>query len=102
MPSAPQVASDTRLTLSPAVVSTSIPDEAVVLDPTSDRYFSLAGVGSRIWELLQAGPTTPGRIAAVISDEYDAEAATVDHDVRVLIDDLIRQGLVVAAGASGA
>ena len=101
MPSVPQVANDARLTLPPAVVSTSIPDEAVVLDPASDRYFSLAGVGSRVWELLQAGPTTPGHIAAVILDEYDADAATVDRDVRLLIDDLIAQGLVVVADAPG-
>ena len=102
MPTVPQVASDTRLTLSPALVSTSIPDEAVVLDPASDRYFSLAGVGSRVWALLQAGPTTPGHIAAVISDEYEVDAATVERDVRLLIDDLIAQGLVVAAGDAGA
>lgn len=102
MSSVPHVTRDARLTLSPAVVSTAIPDEAVVLDPASDRYFSLAGVGSRVWALLQAGPTTPGQIAAVISDEYEADAATVERDVRLLIDDLIVQGLVVASDAAGA
>jgi hypothetical protein len=57
----------------------------VLLDPDNGEYYALDEVGSRIWELCD-----------------DAPAETVEADVLELVEDLIREKLVVeAAEAAG-
>lgn len=90
---------DAVLSLAPTVVSTTIPGETVVLDPRADRYFSLAGVANRVWELLQS-PTTASAIVGTIVDEYEVEAATCERDVRAFLDDLRDRELLVVTKAA--
>ncbi len=88
-----ELAYDARLSTSEASVSTGIPGEVVILDPTSGRYYSLDGVGARVWELL-SGSTNLATLLEAIQSEYHVDAATCERDVRALLDDLIAQGLV--------
>jgi hypothetical protein len=85
-----------RLSLAADVVSTAIPGETVILDPRGDRYFSLDGVGPRVWELLQAS-TTVADVVYQISDEYDVEPDVCERDVRALLGDLVDRGLVLVS-----
>jgi hypothetical protein len=94
MPGRHHIASHGKLSSAPNAVSTSIPSETVVLDPVSDKYFSLEGVGPRIWELLQQ-TTTLAQIVETILSEYEVDEATCERDVRALVEELVESGLVL-------
>lgn len=85
-----------RLTRSTDVVSTAIPGETVILDPTGDKYFSLDDVGSRVWELLETS-TTIDEVVIRLVDEYDVEREACERDVRALLGDLVDRGLVLVS-----
>jgi len=99
MPTPAAIPSDARLSLTRSVVSTSIPGETVILDPTADRYFSLEGVGNDVWEMLQRG-TTVASIVATIEATYDVDPATCERDVRALLGNLTERGLLIVEGAT--
>jgi len=98
MPTSHDIPLDTPLHVSSAAVSTAIPGETVILDPTSGRYFGLDGVGARVWEMLQS-PTTLGSMIATITSEYDVDAVTCERDLRTLLGQLDEKGLVVVGDA---
>lgn len=93
MPPRPDIAADARIVIASAAVSTSIPGETVILDPVTDQYFSLEGVGPRVWDLLQE-PTTIAAIVRTLTDEYDVDAATCQSDLKEVLADLAAHGLL--------
>ncbi len=96
MSSRSPIAADAQLTQAPSVISTSMPGETVIMDAAADQYFSLDGIGPRVWELLEV-PATLASIVATILEEYDADAPTCERDVAALLDDLLERGLVVVS-----
>ena len=98
MPTSPDIGLDTTLRTSTDAVSTAIPGETVILDPTSGRYFSLDGVGTRVWEMLEQSTSLRTMVAAITS-EYDVDAATCEHDLRALLEQLEAKELVVVGEA---
>jgi hypothetical protein len=99
MPTSHDLALDTPLSVSKAAVSTAIPGETVILDPTSGRYFGLDGVGARVWEMLQQ-PTNLAHMIAAITAEYAVDAETCERDLRGLLSELQARGLVIAGDAA--
>jgi len=90
-----QIARDTAVQLCPEVLFKVLDDEAVLLDPGSGQYFGLNEVGCRIWQLIPAH----GRLGAIcdrLVEEYDVAADRAWHDLRILIAELMRRGLVRA------
>ena len=73
-----------------------VADEAVILDVETAAYFSLAGAGLRMWELLGEGKTVEV-IARTLSAEYDAEDAELEDDCSELIGKLKKEGLIERA-----
>ena len=100
MPTSHDIDLDTTLRVSSSAVSTAIPDETVILDPTSGRYFGLDGVGARAWEMLQHSTSLRSLVAAITS-EYDVDAATCEHGLRDLLAELDTKGLVVVGDPKG-
>ena len=100
MPTSHDIALDTTLRVSATAVSTAVPGETVILDPTSGRYFGLDGVGSRVWDMLQT-PTSLRSMVAAITSEYDVDAATCERDLRALLVELDAKGLVVVGDPEG-
>jgi hypothetical protein len=98
MTTSPDIALDTPLRISSSAVSTAIPGETVILDPTSGRYFGLDGVGARVWEMLHS-PTTLRSMVVAITSEYDVDAETCERDLRALLEQLDAKGLVVVGDA---
>jgi coenzyme PQQ synthesis protein D (PqqD) len=82
--------------LSPDVVFRDLEGEAVILDLTSGRYFGLNAVGTRIWMLLEAG-TPIEQIVRTVAEEYAADAAQIDRDVKALVEDLLSRRLIIRA-----
>jgi hypothetical protein len=76
-----------RLTPAKHVVSTMHGTRTVLLDSRSGHYYGLDEVGSRIWNLAQAG-FAPASIAAKLAQEYDAPAEKLQQDVQSFISHL--------------
>ena len=97
-------ADDLKARFSPArhVVATTEGEERVLLDAKRERYYTLNGVGSRVWELLTVGATVPA-IVETVRREYevpDGEAGDqVEQDVTKLIGELFAAELVTAVPA---
>ncbi len=65
----------------------SIGDETIVLNLPSSRYFTITGVGTRLFELL-AEDTSLDELVATIVDEYDVDSATARRDIEAFLDRL--------------
>lgn len=57
--------------ISSEVISQEVNGETVLLDLEGESYFGLNEVGTRIWQLIQAGQSV-GKILATLLDKYDA------------------------------
>jgi hypothetical protein len=84
---------DTLIHAVPGQVSTEMDDEAVILHVASGRYYSLAGVGNRIWKLLET-PRTLADLVAQVTEEYDVEHDRCTSDVEALVRGFLDKGLV--------
>ena len=65
----------------------------VLLNMDDGRYFALDGVGGRVWDLCD-GSRTLSEIAAILAEEYEAPAETIERDLAELINDLTNEELV--------
>jgi coenzyme PQQ synthesis protein D (PqqD) len=77
----------------PNQVSSSLGDEAVILELTQGVYYGLNEVGARIWELLQQ-PRRVGEIRDLILDEYEVAPQTATRDLLALLAELAERGLI--------
>lgn len=69
----------------------------ILLNPHSGQYYTLEEVGGRVWDLSD-GTRSVAEMVAIISQEYDAPAETIEVDVLELLTDLADERLVVEAG----
>lgn len=84
---------------SPEQVSSDLAGETVLLSMTSARYYGFAGVGGRIWELLQ----TPARVAdlcVTIQGEYDVTPAQCEADTLGFLRALATRSLIEVRGGA--
>ena len=65
----------------------------VLLNMDDGRYFALDGVGGRVWDLCD-GSRTLSEIAAILAEEYEAPAETIERDLAELMNDLTNEELV--------
>jgi hypothetical protein len=89
---------DMRVVVSPEVMLQDLGGEAVLLDLKSESYFGLDAVGTRIWHLVEKDGHLEV-VHATLLDEYDVDAARLEHDLKELIGRLAATGLVTVEGA---
>jgi hypothetical protein len=70
--------------------------EAVILDVETAAYFSLEGVGLRIWELLGEKKNVE-QIVAALSEEYDEDEVVIRRDCEALLRRLLQEKIVEPA-----
>jgi hypothetical protein len=87
------VTHESVLLRSDEVLYQEVGDEAVLLDLSSEQYFGLDPVGTRIWNLLD-GESRLEDIHATLADEYDADPAQIGDDLQSLAQALADAGLV--------
>jgi hypothetical protein len=86
---------DSRLSPAKHVVSTMHGTRTVLLDSRSGHYYGLDEVGSRIWQLAQAG-FDPSSIVDKLAQEYDAPPERLQQDVDDFINELMHSRLLEA------
>lgn len=90
------------LTPSTVVVRSSDPltavvdGELVMLDARTSSYFGLDGIGTRIWDLLEA-PRSVDDVCAVLIEEYDVDPETCRTEVLAFITDLLDAQLATSS-----
>lgn len=91
---------DIRPCRSETVLSREVGETVLLLDTRSGEYFSLEGVGARIWALCD-GKRSSSEIGRAISAEYDEPLEVVSGDVLELLENLERQELIVVERPGG-
>jgi hypothetical protein len=67
--------------------------ETILLDVDSGCFFTLDGVGARVWDLCD-GSASVSEIVTAVCNEYDAPRDTVEADVLELLTELSRERLL--------
>jgi coenzyme PQQ synthesis protein D (PqqD) len=73
-------------------------EEAILLDPTTSKFFMLNRTSAFIWERLSR-PTTAESLAKALSENFDNVPADALSDVVATLDDMLSMGLVVRSDA---
>ena len=78
----------------PGVVSRRVGNGGVLVHLGTSHIFELNETGWAVWEGLDRGNSVAD-MAAALADRYEPAGASVSADIRTLIDELRRLGLVV-------
>jgi hypothetical protein len=81
-------------------VASDLAGETVLLSMTTARYYGLADVGARIWELLRE-PVRVSAICDTIAREYNVSPDRCQADVVRFLADLEASGLIEVGGGGG-
>ncbi len=79
------------------IMTAEMGEELVMLHIDQGSYFGLDEIGREIWARIEK-PTSMGDLCAALQAEYDAEAETVETDVKTFITRLMRNDLVTIDG----
>lgn len=88
------------VSISDEVLSQEVRGETVLLDLSSEQYFGLDKVGTRIWHLLREGRTLGDALETMLA-EYEVDRKQIEADLDELLGDLIDAGLVSLESAKG-
>ena len=88
-----QIQAEQKVTISPDVLFQEVSGETVLLDLSSENYFGLDEIGTRIWELLNGGSSV-GEVVDALLEEYDTDRKTLESDVAELLENLAEAGLI--------
>ncbi len=69
--------------------------EAVIINLVNTHYYSLNRTGTFIWSLLVERASTLDDLVSAVAVRYGRPAEDVAPDVRAVLEDLAREGLVL-------
>lgn len=94
--------SEARFRIGPEIVHETVDGEVIAIDLANGSYYSLAGSGPVVWELLGHG-VTEAEIREALAAGFDGEEAEIASAVATLLEQLQEHGLiaVVEGGAGG-
>jgi hypothetical protein len=81
----------------PQVVHEILDGEVVVINLHTGSYYSLDGVGTDVWTLIETSTDTD-EIVRDISRRYDGSHSEIEEAVVRLIDELRQEGLIMSDG----
>ena len=82
-----------RLAVPAHVLVRQVENESVLLNLTSERYFGLDEVGTRMWAALTSSPSIQAAYDTLIA-EYDVEDARLRQNLEELVERLVANGLL--------
>ncbi|CAK0750735.1 conserved hypothetical protein [Gammaproteobacteria bacterium] len=77
----------------PAIVASSIEDETVMMNLSTNSYYGLDELGSRVWKLFDS-PSSLSKLCSVLMQEYEVSSVTCHEQIAVLLEELIEETLV--------
>ena len=84
-----------RLVAAQHQVSRDVAEEAVIVNLENGVYYSTNPVGTRIWQLIiRQESRTFADLRNTLLDEFDVDAARLEADLRVFVEQLFVHGLV--------
>jgi Coenzyme PQQ synthesis protein D (PqqD) len=92
--------SELRFRIGPEIVHETVDGEVIAIDLANGSYYSLAGSGPAIWELLGEG-ASEAEIGAALAGRFEAEEPEIDTAVSALLGQLRENGLIVASEEGG-
>ena len=78
----------------PDMVATEMDGDFVMMNIGSGEYFSIRGVGARIWELAST-PLAELDLVKTLCDEFDVDETACTSDVRRFLAELLEAGLIL-------
>jgi len=91
----------TRFTVRTNDVAAKVIDgEAIIINLTNGLYYSLAGVGSEVWTLIEAERSL-AEMAAILGARYAVPSGDVATDLERLAQELLDEDLVAIAMGDG-
>jgi hypothetical protein len=82
-------------------VSSTLGDEAAVLDMNRGIYYGLDPVGTRVWKLIQE-PRSVAEVRDALLAEYEVEPRRCEQDLLKLLAELRDAGLIEIRGRGAA
>ena len=73
-------------------------EEAILLDPTSSKFFMLNSTSAFVWEQLSTPATIEGIATAIVDNFADVTKENAIADVSTTVEELVSMNLVVATG----
>jgi hypothetical protein len=93
--------SESRFRIGPEIVHETVDGEVIAIDLANGSYYSLAGSGPVIWELLANG-VNEAEIGTVLISRFEAEEAEISAAVSTLLGQLQENGLIVSEAGTPA
>jgi hypothetical protein len=93
--------SEPRFRIGPEIVHEAVDGEVIAIDLADGSYYSLAGSGPAIWELLGQG-ASEAEIGAVLAGRFEAEATEIGAAVAALLAQLRENNLIVSEEGTAA
>ena len=78
------------------VLISNLQAESVILNLDSERYYGLDDVGTRFLSVLNTSDSIEAAYE-VLRDEYDVDAHNLRQDLLELVEDLVKQGILIRA-----
>jgi hypothetical protein len=91
-----ELAVGARVVRRAAVVEADVDGEVVALNAETAECYGLAGVGARIWRLLEA-PRTLAELVGALVAEYEVSPTECERAVRTLLGEMLAERLIEAA-----
>jgi hypothetical protein len=76
------------------VLISNLQQESVILNLDSERYYGLDDVGTRFLTVLNGSESIEAAYN-VLRDEYDVDAQSLRQDLFELVEDLVKQGILI-------
>ena len=85
-----------RVTVPDDVLISRLQEESVILNLDSERYYGLDDIGTRFLSVLNTSDSIEAAYE-VLRDEYDVNAHSLRQDLLELVEDLVKQGILIRA-----
>ena len=85
-----------RVRVPDEVLISKLQEESVILNLDSERYYGLDDVGTRFLSVLNNSDSIAAAYET-LRQEYQVDAQSLQQDLIELVDDLVKQGILVRA-----
>lgn len=87
------ICANSRVAANPELLSTELDGETVMMDVESGQYYTLNGIGSRIWRDL-SDPIDVATLCGNLEEEYDASSDVIRQDVLRFLSHMLEKRLI--------